>query len=55
MKIKLTVSPAERTTIVAALVAYGLPETARRIAAQTTDPTHDGPEVAILRDRKAHQ
>ena len=57
-KIKLTVSPADRTIIVAALRAYDVSESgmfaealvnnlALRVAAQ--DPADDGPEIAILK------
>ena len=55
-KIKLTVSPAERTTIVAALMDYSdhrrypsFADLTQRIATQ--DTADDGPEVALLRTR----
>jgi hypothetical protein len=50
-KVKLVVSEAERTIIVAALMAYGTTNIARAIVTEAVDPTNDGPEVEILRAR----
>lgn len=47
MKINLTVSKAERTLIVAALMSYDERELAYRLA--HIDPANDGPEVDLLR------
>ena len=53
LKVKLILSPIERTTIVAALMAYGGPgfnTLAHTVAdAPTFDPADDGPEVEMLR------
>jgi len=50
MKRKIVISNPERLTIVAALVAYGLQNSAENINERflEADPTNDGPEVAIL-------
>jgi hypothetical protein len=47
---KITVTRAERTTIVAALVAYGCHELAITIVGESREPEDDGPEVKILRN-----
>jgi len=48
MRIKLIVSQTTRDLIVAALLAYDMPNVAGYVAAQKPDPADDGPEVAIL-------
>ena len=53
-KLKLDVTSAERTVIVAALMAYGRPDANPTIALLAgcladADPANDGPEVDILR------
>lgn len=53
MKIKLVVSPAERTMIVSALMQYGSAELATRLGqAAEYDPADDGPEVELLNFRQ---
>lgn len=51
MKRKITINSIERTTIVAALMAYSCPGLASCINAQfeKADPALDGPEVEILK------
>jgi len=50
MKRKIEISDVERTTIISALMAYGLPQMASRINSLfiDADPANDGPEVDIL-------
>jgi len=49
MKVKLILSLATRATFVAALMAYGMPDLARALAAvEPFDPADDGPEVDLL-------
>jgi hypothetical protein len=55
MKVKITLSLAERTMIVAALMAYGVPELASKLAGPLSDPADDGPEAAILSVEKEAQ
>lgn len=57
-KIKIEVSPAERTMIIAALRAYDdltLPLASRIALSPVCDPTDDGHEVAILRTARNDQ
>lgn len=57
-KMKMEVTSAERTMIVAALMAYGRPDANPTVALLAgrladADPTNDGPEVEILSGRKS--
>lgn len=50
--LKITVNGAEQFIIVSALREDGEPQLANRIAKQ--DPTNDGPEVEILRQKASN-
>jgi len=47
MKVKIEVTKPERTMIIAALMAFGIPDLAQKLVAEI-DPAEDGPEVNIL-------
>lgn len=50
MKRKIAITAVQRTMLVSALMAYGLPQTAAWLNAEfeAADPANDGPEIAIL-------
>jgi hypothetical protein len=48
-KLKLLITPIERTMIISALESYGVHDLAAGILAREQDAADDGPEVEILR------